>query len=814
MNLHNSLRRLRFHYKSVDFFLKKSISSLSVSSRRFVKFNTKRYRITRFQNKRSINIISNFSSSHIATRSMFTINRKSHVCYSDKNQTWSHWVNTLNLCVSIKLKHNWQITNFQWSNHQQYLNCLQLLFKSFHSSSFSFNSFQSTIVHNQYWSTTLLHSIVITSRVFSRKRIFNHNRTSDLLDTVQKNFESRSKQQTHDFLNSLVRQFDETKKFSRNLRKQLIIKRNRIKSASVINRDKVSFINEFRKTCMKVKYDINNIDTDFKEVEDDVIMIWQSQKFENSFNKTKWRIVNVDDFYKIVQHHFETLLREFRYHVIEVKHFKIQLTDFVNIVEEFQRYKELIFTKFKDMKVALEQTKKDNRQWRKKHEKNKVAMKKVKTAYKEKHEKITKLQIIINNQQKKIEDFTRKINKQRAFNSIENVNEFIRNSLKQFKQSFTINSHSFAKSSSSNIFWTSFKNDLYEASFSKRKFKVSDILDKSFEYRKRFRVMKLNERDKMRMSKLDERATYRSTVKWSDIKDFDEKCFYEKFLDWIRSVRTKFHKKSYIFDTKFFKIEYLALHCTKTAIKYIKNRLDQTKFNRFETMNEMFVTLKKIYEHKNDESTTMFELNNSITHQRINELFVFFATRLTVFLHQTTYNDNFKIIELRKHMNIRCKKSIFNIKMSKNFDEYVSLMTNFDNNNTKWRQNSKFVVNKNYKLKQNIRIRNTLQYIIFVVKSNKNSKISRKFIVEKKNIIRFNKKIKQKILKKNFCVKCFFSKHFVIEFKTSCKNDFFIFEKNDIIKLTMIDIKYERSNNEKNDEFSNFVFDINFESKN
>ena len=60
----------------------------------------------------------------------------------------------------------------------------------------------------------------------------------------------------------------------------------------------------------------------------------------------------------------------------------------------------------------------------------------------------------------------------------------------------------------------------------------------------------------------------------------------------------------------------------------------------------------------------------------------------------------------------------------------------------------------------------------------------------------------------------FFSKHFVIEFKTSCKNDFFIFEKNDIIKLTMIDIKYERSNNNENDEFFDFVFDINFESKN
>ena len=61
----------------------------------------------------------------------------------------------------------------------------------------------------------------------------------------------------------------------------------------------------------------------------------------------------------------------------------------------------------------------------------------------------------------------------------------------------------------------------------------------------------------------------------------------------------------------------------------------------------------------------------------------------------------------------------------------------------------------------------------------------------------------------------FFSKHFVNEFKTSCKNDFFIFEKkNDLIKLTIIDIKYERSNNDENDEFFDFVFDIDFESKN
>ena len=113
----------------------------------------------------------------------------------------------------------------------------------------------------------------MTFRVFNRKKNFNHNRTSDFLDIVQKNFESRSKQQIHDFLNNLMRQFDETKKFNKNLRKQLIIKRNRIKSTSIINKNKIFFINEFRKTCMKMKYNINNINTDFKKIENNVIMI-------------------------------------------------------------------------------------------------------------------------------------------------------------------------------------------------------------------------------------------------------------------------------------------------------------------------------------------------------------------------------------------------------------------------------------------------------------------------------------------------------------------------------------------------------------
>ena len=113
----------------------------------------------------------------------------------------------------------------------------------------------------------------MTFRIFNRKKIFNHNRTSDFLDIVQKNFESRSKQQIRDFLNSLVKQFNETKKFNKDLRKQLIIKRNRIKLTSIINKNKIFFINEFKKTCMKMKYDINNIDINFKKIENDVIMI-------------------------------------------------------------------------------------------------------------------------------------------------------------------------------------------------------------------------------------------------------------------------------------------------------------------------------------------------------------------------------------------------------------------------------------------------------------------------------------------------------------------------------------------------------------
>ena len=113
----------------------------------------------------------------------------------------------------------------------------------------------------------------MTFRVFNRKKNSNHNRTSDFFDIVQKNFESRSKQQIHNFLNNLMKQFDETKKFNKNLRKQLIIKRNRIKSTSIINKNKIFFINEFKKTCIKIKYDINNIDINFQKIENDVIMI-------------------------------------------------------------------------------------------------------------------------------------------------------------------------------------------------------------------------------------------------------------------------------------------------------------------------------------------------------------------------------------------------------------------------------------------------------------------------------------------------------------------------------------------------------------
>ena len=161
------------------------------------------------------------------------------------------------------------------------------------------------------------------------------------------------------------------------------------------------------------------------------------------------------------------------------------------------------------------------------HQSNKSRFAKLHEAYEKTCEKIKELKIIVEDQQKKIENFMIKKNKQKqsishVFVNFEkkNINDIINNSSRRRKQFIEINFNNFTK-----FLILHTRRNLFDAFMSLRESTtLTDDKNELFQERGRSRKIKLNDHDRKYMRN-------RENARWSNIKNFDDFCTYEAFLD-------------------------------------------------------------------------------------------------------------------------------------------------------------------------------------------------------------------------------------------------------------------------------------------
>ena len=377
--------------------------------------------------------------------------------------------------------------------------------------------------------------------------------------------ESRFKENTRDFLNSLNRQFDEQKKTDKKLKNVLINRKSKFKFK--LRFDKINDSNK-RTTCMKLKNNAQNSSINSEVFLNNVIIIWQSHNFDDSPNNIKHYIANVEELKQAMIYRSKIILRELKWHVNEVKDLKLHLT-IVRLNSQFNAEFKRIKKHVNDLKNQNERLKIKHESNKSRHQSNKSRFAKLHEVYEKTCEKIKELKIIVEGQQKKIEGFMIKKNKQKqlifhVFVSFEkeNINDIINNSSKRRKQFIEINFNNFTK-----FFILHTRRNLFDVFMSLRESTtLTDDKNELSQERDRSRRMKLNDHDRKYMRN-------RENARWSDIKNFDDFCTYEAFLDWMQFAEIKLETDARMFFTARLQINYVALHCTETAKKLIKKRI-------------------------------------------------------------------------------------------------------------------------------------------------------------------------------------------------------------------------------------------------
>ena len=220
------------------------------------------------------------------------------------------------------------------------------------------------------------------------------------------------------------------------------------------------------------------------------------------------------------------VLRELKWHVNEVKDLKLHLAVVrpnPQFSAEFKRIEKHV-NDLKDQNDRLE-TRHESDKTR--HQSDKSRFAKLHEAYEKTCEKIKELEITVESQQKEIEGFVAKKDKQkqpvpRAFVSSEeeDIDDIINNPSGRRKQPIEIDPDNFTRSS---ILHT--RRNLFDASMPLRESTtLADDKDELPQKRGRSRKMKLNDHDREYMGN-------RENARWPDIKDFDDSCTYEAFLD-------------------------------------------------------------------------------------------------------------------------------------------------------------------------------------------------------------------------------------------------------------------------------------------
>ena len=257
----------------------------------------------------------------------------------------------------------------------------------------------------------------------------------------------------------------------------------------------------------------------------------------------------------------------------------------------------------------------------------------------------------------------------------------------------------------------------------------------------------------------------------------------------MQSAEIKLEADARMFPTARLQINYVALHCTKTAKKLIRKRTQRNSPNPFKSMNDLFHVLRTNFGRTNEEKSTVLELKDPSTRQRADESFSTFAARLSAIMNTTTFSDIVKISELRERMNYRLRQLVINIQELDDYLEYINRVISIDNNNTEFQHSMKRnygdkeskTKQKNTRFKFNSRQRGS---------SNKVVKSSRKASTVKKGMARLDAATKKKILEKELCAKCFLPEHRANDKNAPCQDKPPVSVKKAGTRLAAVGIKY------------------------
>ena len=610
----------------------------------------------------------------------------------------------------------------------------------------------------------------------------SNERPRSPLSTVNEEDESRFRENTRDSIDSLDRQFDEQERTDKELRNVLVNRKFRSKSR--LRFDKVNDSNK-RTTYMELEDNAQGSSINPEASLDNVTIIWQPHGFDDPPDNTKHYIANVEELKQAMVYRSGIVLRELKWHVNEVKDLKLHLAVVrpnPQFSAEFKRIEKHV-NDLKDQNDRLE-TRHESDKTR--HQSDKSRFAKLHEAYEKTCEKIKELEITVESQQKEIEGFVAKKDKQkqpvpRAFVSSEeeDIDDIINNSSGRRRQPIEIDPNNFTRSPILHI-----RRNLFDASISLRgSTTLADDKDELPQERGRSRRMELDDHDREYMGN-------RGNARWPDIKDFDGSCTYEAFLDWMQFAEIKLEADARMFSTVRLQINYVALHCTGTAKKLIRKRTQRDSFNPFKSVDDLFHVLRTNFGRTNEEKSAVLELKDPSTRQRADEPFSTFAARLSAIMNTTTFSDIVKISELRERMNYRLKQLIINIQEPDDYLEYINRIISIDNNNTEFQHSMKRNYgDKEFKTKQkDTRFKfNSRQRGFFF---NKVVKSSRKASTVEGGMARLDAATKKKVLEKELCARCFLSGHRANDKNAPCKDKPPVSVEEAGIRLAAVGIKY------------------------
>ena len=273
---------------------------------------------------------------------------------------------------------------------------------------------------------------------------------------------------------------------------------------------------------------------------------------------------------------------------------------------------------------------------------------------------------------------------------------------------------------------------------------------------------------------------------------------HENWKKWKNHFKTKVEIDDFMFLNEQHKIRYVRKHTRKTVYDIVKHRVVANSENSYQTLKELILNLKQVFEKKNKMFKAIDELFSSnfrMNSNKKNETFDEFLIRFNNLAVLVKLQTKIKIKYFRDKLTKKMKFKMFHLKICINWNDFVKSCKNVydDNANLNNYKNAKFIKNDAIKMSFNKISRSKRKHRS---RSKFNEKFSnrknrfKRFINKVELMNRFSEHIVKKFKKKERCFKCLKIKHLTTNSKTFCKHEKNATKEKALIEFAAIKVKW------------------------